>query len=96
MISCPTCGRTRINLEKLATEVSETAKKVDKPLKIAVMGCAVNGPGEAKDADMGVAGGNGEGLVFIKGKPYRKYNENVLLEEFEEASEGSFNTWKKE
>ena len=83
VISCPTCGRTRINLEKLATEVSMIAKKVDKPLKIAVMGCAVNGPGEAKDADIGIAGGNGEGLIFIKGKPYRKYKENVLLEEFE-------------
>ena len=83
IISCPTCGRTRIDIEALAEKVSNIAKQTNKPLKIAVMGCVVNGPGEARDADIGIAGGNGEGLIFVKGEPYKKCPEDELLEEFE-------------
>ena len=82
VVSCPTCGRTKIDLETLAKKVSQIAKEIDKPLKIAVMGCAVNGPGEARDADIGIAGGRGEGLIFLKGQIYKKLPERELLEEF--------------
>ncbi|MGD9677154.1 MAG: flavodoxin-dependent (E)-4-hydroxy-3-methylbut-2-enyl-diphosphate synthase [Vulcanibacillus sp.] len=81
IISCPTCGRTQINLEKLANKVEKALFLIDKPLKIAVMGCAVNGPGEAKEADVGVAGGNGEGLIFRNGEIVRKVKEENLFEE---------------
>lgn len=83
VISCPTCGRTKIDLPSLAKKVSQIAEHIDKPLKIAVMGCAVNGPGEARDADIGIAGGKGEGLIFLKGQVYKKLPEAELLEEFE-------------
>ena len=82
IISCPTCGRTNVDLIRLAKEVEERTKHITKPLKIAVMGCAVNGPGEAKEADIGVAGGRGEGLIFKKGEIVRKVKENELLEVF--------------
>ena len=82
IISCPTCGRTNVDLIKLAKQVEEQTKHITKPLKIAVMGCAVNGPGEAKEADIGVAGGKGEGLIFKKGEIVRKVKENELLEVF--------------
>ncbi len=72
IISCPTCGRTEVPLIELANKVDEATKNLKKPLKIAVMGCAVNGPGEAKEADIGIAGGKGEGLIFKKGKIVRK------------------------
>lgn len=78
-ISCPTCGRTKINLEKIVQEVEEKLSHLTKPLKIAVMGCEVNGPGEAREADLGIAGGNGVGLVFRKGKIIRKVTEDELL-----------------
>jgi (E)-4-hydroxy-3-methylbut-2-enyl-diphosphate synthase len=78
-ISCPTCGRTKINLEKIAEEVEEKLSNLTKPLKIAVMGCEVNGPGEAKQADLGIAGGNGVGLIFRKGKVIRKVAEEELV-----------------
>lgn len=81
VISCPTCGRTKIDLITLANQVEEMLRDVDKPLKVAVMGCAVNGPGEAREADIGVAGGNGEGLIFKKGEILRKVPENRILEE---------------
>ena len=71
-VSCPTCGRTRINLIALANQVEERLKDCRKPITVAVMGCAVNGPGEAREADIGVAGGEGEGLIFKKGKIVRK------------------------
>lgn len=67
-VSCPTCGRTQIDLIKLANEVEEKLSNINKNIKIAIMGCIVNGPGEAKEADLGIAGGNGEGLIFKKGK----------------------------
>ncbi|TJX67049.1 flavodoxin-dependent (E)-4-hydroxy-3-methylbut-2-enyl-diphosphate synthase [Soehngenia saccharolytica] len=81
LISCPTCGRTRINLLKLAEEVENALETIDKPLTVAIMGCVVNGPGEAKEADIGIAGGIGEGLIFKKGKIIKKVKEENLLEE---------------
>lgn len=79
VVSCPTCGRTRINLIDLAEQVELLVAGYDLPIKVAVMGCAVNGPGEAKEADLGIAGGNGEGLVFRKGEIIRKVPESELL-----------------
>lgn len=81
MISCPTCGRTQIDLIKIAAEVEERLAKVDKPIRVAVMGCVVNGPGEARHADVGIAGGKGEGLIFRKGQVIRKVPEKLLVEE---------------
>ncbi|MEQ2455016.1 flavodoxin-dependent (E)-4-hydroxy-3-methylbut-2-enyl-diphosphate synthase [Flavonifractor hominis] len=81
LISCPTCGRTRIDLISLASEVEERLKKVDKPITVAVMGCAVNGPGEASAADVGIAGGNGEGLLFRKGEIVKKVPQDCLVDE---------------
>lgn len=83
IISCPTCGRTEINLIKLAEEVEKRFANLKKDITIAVMGCAVNGPGEAREADIGIAGGKGEGLVFKKGKLVKKVPENQLLKELE-------------
>jgi len=80
-ISCPTCGRTNIGLIDLATKVENYLQTVHKDITVAVMGCAVNGPGEAREADIGVAGGNGEGLIFKKGEIYKKVPEDKLFEE---------------
>jgi (E)-4-hydroxy-3-methylbut-2-enyl-diphosphate synthase len=82
LISCPTCGRCQVNLFNLADEVENHIQTLKTPLKIAVMGCVVNGPGEAKEADIGVAGGKGVGIIFKKGKLYKKVAENELLEVF--------------
>lgn len=82
LISCPTCGRTRIDLFGLAEEVEKFVQTMESPLKVAVMGCVVNGPGEAKEADIGVAGGVGEGIIFKKGKVWKKVDEDDLLEVF--------------
>lgn len=84
VISCPTCGRTKIDLIGLATKVEEIAEKYPLNIKLAVMGCAVNGPGEAKEADLGVAGGNGEGLIFKKGEIFKKVPENQILSALED------------
>lgn len=81
LISCPTCGRTRINLEKLALEVERRLANISEPISVAVMGCVVNGPGEAREADVGLAGGIGEGLIFRKGQVLRKVSENKLIDE---------------
>lgn len=81
LISCPTCGRTRINLEKLALEVERRLADITEPITVAVMGCVVNGPGEAREADVGLAGGIGEGLIFRKGVILRKVPENQLVDE---------------
>lgn len=81
-ISCPTCGRTQINLIKLAKEVEKRLEDFDKPLTIAVMGCAVNGPGEAKHADYGIAGGIKEGYIFKKGEIIKRLPEEKLIDEF--------------
>ncbi len=81
IISCPTCGRCGIDLLSLVNEVEDKIKNITEPLKIAVMGCAVNGPGEARQADYGIAGGKGSGLIFKKGKIVKKVSENVLVSE---------------
>ncbi|WP_427338689.1 flavodoxin-dependent (E)-4-hydroxy-3-methylbut-2-enyl-diphosphate synthase [Caloranaerobacter sp. DY30410] len=81
IISCPTCGRTEIDLIKLVTEAEKRLKDINKPLKIAIMGCAVNGPGEAREADFGIAGGKGNGLIFRKGEIIKKVKESELLDE---------------
>ena len=81
LVSCPTCGRTRIDLIALANEVEERLKTVDKPITVAVMGCVVNGPGEASAADCGIAGGVGEGLLFKKGQIVKKVPQERLVEE---------------
>ena len=81
LISCPTCGRTKIDLVGLAKQVEERLKDCKKPIKVAVMGCIVNGPGEAKEADIGIAGGDGCGLIFKKGEILRKVDEKDLLDE---------------
>lgn len=83
-ISCPTCGRTQIDLISLAKKVEERFKHIKEPITIATMGCAVNGPGEAKHADFGIAGGVGEGIIFKKGEIIAKVPENLLLEKLEE------------
>lgn len=79
-VSCPTCGRTEINLIDLANRVEEKCRAINKDIKVAVMGCAVNGPGEAREADIGVAGGKGYGLIFKKGEIIKKYPESELLD----------------
>ncbi|MGN1120132.1 MAG: flavodoxin-dependent (E)-4-hydroxy-3-methylbut-2-enyl-diphosphate synthase [Oscillospiraceae bacterium] len=81
LVCCPTCGRTKIDLIPLAHRVEDMLRSVDKPIKVAVMGCVVNGPGEAREADIGIAGGVGEGLIFRKGEIIRKVPEDKLLEE---------------
>ena len=80
-VSCPTCGRTQIDLIKIANEIESHLKNVNKKIKVAVMGCVVNGPGEARDADIGIAGGKGECLIFKKGTPLRKVPETVAVAE---------------
>ena len=79
VVSCPTCGRTQIDLIRLAMDVEELVADMDLDIKVAVMGCAVNGPGEAKEADIGIAGGKGEGLLIKKGEIIRKVPEDQLL-----------------
>lgn len=81
IISCPTCGRTNINLIQLANEAEERLAGCNKNLKVAIMGCVVNGPGEAREADIGIAGGIGEGLIFKKGKIIKKVKEDKLIDE---------------
>ncbi len=81
IVSCPTCGRTRINMIEIAQQVTDALSTCNKPLKVAVMGCAVNGPGEAREADIGIAGGDGCGLIFKKGEIIRKVAEEKLVEE---------------
>ncbi len=81
LISCPTCGRTNIDLIKIAEEAERLLENIDKHIKVAIMGCAVNGPGEAREADIGIAGGNGEGLIFRNGEIIKKVKEEDLLQE---------------
>ena len=80
LISCPTCGRCNIDLPSIAEKVEQRLSGITKPIKVAVMGCAVNGPGEARDADIGIAGGKGEGLVFRKGEVINKVPEDKLVD----------------
>lgn len=87
LISCPTCGRTQINLISIANEVEKRLASCQKDIKVAVMGCVVNGPGEAKEADIGIAGGNGVGILFKKGELIRKMPENQLVDALMEEIE---------
>ncbi|MFA5366876.1 MAG: flavodoxin-dependent (E)-4-hydroxy-3-methylbut-2-enyl-diphosphate synthase [Dehalococcoidia bacterium] len=79
LISCPTCGRTEIDVVSLANAVEKRLDKIEKPVKVAVMGCVVNGPGEAKNADIGIACGKGKGIIFSRGKQVRTVNESEFL-----------------
>ena len=81
LVDCPTCGRTSIDLPAIAAQVEEKLKDIEEPIEVAVMGCVVNGPGEARGADVGIAGGNGEGLIFRKGEIVRKVPEADLVNE---------------
>ena len=81
VIACPTCGRTQVDVEGTARRVEEMAASMTEDMKIAVMGCVVNGPGEARESDVGIAGGRGEWLIFVKGEPVRKVPESEVLEE---------------
>ena len=80
VVSCPTCGRTKIDLIGLANQVEQMVEDIPLDIKVAVMGCVVNGPGEAKEADIGIAGGIGEGLLIKKGEIVKKVKEEELLE----------------
>lgn len=91
IVSCPTCGRTEIDLIRLAHLVEESFKTENKKIKIAVMGCVVNGPGEAREADYGVAGGKGVGVLFKKGKIIKTVDESLILEELKKMIEKDFN-----
>lgn len=81
IISCPTCGRCKIDLIGIANEIQKKTSTIDQSLKVAVMGCIVNGPGEAREADIGAAGGNGVGVIFKKGKIIKKVKEDKIIEE---------------
>ena len=81
LTSCPTCGRTKIDLIKYANQIEDYLYKVNKNLKVAVMGCVVNGPGEAKDADIGVAGSNNVAVLFKKGQIIKTLKEEDIVEE---------------
>ncbi len=87
LVSCPTCARCNINLIPLAKRVDEYLRTVNKNITVAVMGCAVNGPGEAREADIGIAGGKGSGLIFKKGEIIKKVSENALFEELKKEIE---------
>ena len=87
VVSCPTCGRTQIDLIGLAGKVEKMVSDLDLDIKVAVMGCVVNGPGEAREADIGIAGGNGEGLLIKKGEIIRKVPENEILAVLKEELE---------
>ncbi|OOM76910.1 flavodoxin-dependent (E)-4-hydroxy-3-methylbut-2-enyl-diphosphate synthase [Clostridium sp. BL-8] len=86
-ISCPTCGRTQINLIKIAEEVEKRLENCKKDIKVAVMGCVVNGPGEARECDLGIAGGIGEGIIFKKGEIIKKVKEEELIDALMEEVE---------
>lgn len=89
IISCPTCGRCQIDLRQLAQKVESAVKDIKKPIIVAVMGCVVNGPGEAREADFGIAGGKGMGMVFKRGEVVKKIEEDRLLEELMKLIEES-------
>ena len=84
LISCPTCGRTRYDMIPIAREVERRLQGCTKPITVAVMGCVVNGPGEAREADIGIAGGKGEAVLFIHGQPIKKLTGDNILDQFME------------
>lgn len=81
LVACPTCGRTSIDLPAIAAQVEEKLRDIEEPIEVAVMGCVVNGPGEAREADLGIAGGDGEGLIFRRGEILRKVPQERLVDE---------------
>ena len=81
LVSCPTCGRTQVNLISIAEEVSARLARIEAPITVAVMGCIVNGPGEARDADIGIACGKGTGMIFVAGEPLRRVREDEMVDE---------------
>ena len=84
VVSCPTCGRTNINVAQIASEVEERLRGCNKPIKVAVMGCVVNGPGEARGADIGIAGGKDCAMLFVRGQQVRMLRGNIVDELCEE------------
>jgi (E)-4-hydroxy-3-methylbut-2-enyl-diphosphate synthase len=80
IVSCPSCGRAQVDVYKLANEVSAGLEGLDVPLRVAVMGCVVNGPGEAREADLGVASGNGKGQIFVRGEVIKTVPEQMIVE----------------
>ena len=80
MAACPSCGRADVDIRKLANDVDNMLRQIKSPIKVAVMGCEVNGPGEAKDADVGIAAGNGRAIIFRKGEKLRVVKEEEMLE----------------
>ena len=84
LIACPTCGRTQIDLIPIAKEVEEFLQTIDSDITVAVMGCAVNGPGEAREADIGIAGGINEGLLFKKGEIIKKVPQEKIVDTLKE------------
>jgi (E)-4-hydroxy-3-methylbut-2-enyl-diphosphate synthase len=80
IVSCPSCGRAQVDVYTLANEVSAGLEGMDVPLRVAVMGCVVNGPGEAREADLGVASGNGKGQIFVKGEVVKTVPESLIVE----------------
>ncbi|MFE9751552.1 flavodoxin-dependent (E)-4-hydroxy-3-methylbut-2-enyl-diphosphate synthase, partial [Saccharothrix saharensis] len=80
IVSCPSCGRAQVDVYKLADEVAAGLEGLETPLRVAVMGCVVNGPGEAHEADLGVASGNGKGQIFVKGKVIKTVPEHRIVE----------------
>ena len=95
MVACPSCGRADVDVRKLANDVDNLLKNYKTPLKVAVMGCEVNGPGEAKDADIGIAAGAGRAIIFRKGSKSRIVPESEMLEtlmdEIKKAEAASYN-----
>ena len=94
IISCPTCGRCRIDLFDIAEKIEQTLWQNPKPVTVAIMGCVVNGPGEAKEADIGIAGGDGTGILFKKGRVVKKFPQEQLVEVLLEAID-NFDTEKE-
>jgi len=80
MIACPTCGRVEVDLFRIANEIDDFLLKIDDPIRVAVMGCVVNGPGEARDADVGLAAGNAKGVIFRKGKIVKTIPEDEMID----------------
>jgi len=95
LISCPTCGRTEIDIIGLAEEVERRLSHITEPLTVAVMGCVVNGPGEAREADIGIAGGKGVGMLFKHGEIVKRFDEKELADVLVEEVEKIVNERKK-
>lgn len=95
VISCPTCGRLNFKLEPVVHEIEQYTKEMNFPLKIAILGCVVNGPGEAKEADIGIAGGNGTGIIFENGKVIKSVKEQELVSELKKIIDQKYQIWKE-